>query len=332
MEMSHPLKRRTFTPPEVEEPEMEELGFSEQFLLPKGVEDIDAGDNNVFLATDYVNDIYRYLRSLERKQTVGQDFMASQTVMTPKMRSVLVDWLVNIHHQFKLLPETLFMGISILDRFIEKNNASKDKIQLIGVTAFFIASKFEEIYPPDLADFVVVCDSLYSKKDILKMETMMLASLKFEIGRPLPLHFLRRNSKAAHADPTIHTMAKYLMELTLIDHLCSPWLPSALAAASLYVTLKVLSTPCSMEDEDSRDPVDGAWTDTLAFYSGFSELEVQPFAARLCKVVKDTAKNIEKGRFKNVYRKFSSSKNLCISKSPLLDCPFIHDMAAKVPN
>lgn len=308
-------------------PELKEefAGFSGTFLLPQDVEDIDVNDGgSVFLATEYVNDIYRYLRFLERKQSVSHSFLSIQKEMTPKMRSVLVDWLVNIHHQFKLLPETLYMGVSLMDRFFEKQAVCKDKIQLVGVTAFMIAAKFEEIYPPDLNDFVLMCDQLYSKRDILKMETVMLSTIKFEIGRPLPLHFLRRNSKAAHADPMIHTMAKYLMELTLTEHVCAHWLPSVLAAASLYVTLKILSTPADMDDEECRDPIDGKWTPTLAFYSGYSEAEIIPYAAQLCKVIQRS----EKSRFQNVRKKFMSSKNLSVARSPLLKCTFIEELAA----
>lgn len=152
---------------------------------------------------------------------------------------------------------------------------SKDKIQLVGVTSFFIASKFEEIYPPDLMDFVSICDQLYSKREIIKMEMVILRALKFELGRPLPLHFLRRNSKAAHADPKIHTMAKYLMELTLLDHECSHWDPSLLAAVALYVTLKIFGSSTSSK-----------WNDTIAFYSNYSEKHILPFAAHLCKLIR----------------------------------------------
>lgn len=319
-------KRETFCPIPEDRLKVDGLGFSAMFLLPDDVEDIDAADdNNVLLASEYVNDIYRYLRQLERQQAVSHNFLSTQKEMTPKMRSVLVDWLVNIHHQFKLLPETLYMGVSIMDRFLERQAVCKDKIQLVGVTAFFIASKFEEIYPPDLTDFVVICDQLYSKKDILKMETVMLGTVKFEIGRPLPLHFLRRNSKAAHADPMIHTMAKYLMELTLTEQVCAHWLPSVLAATALFVTLKVLATPASMDDDDSRDPIEGTWTPTLSFYSGYTELQLMPYAAQLCKIVS----RADKSKFQNIRKKFASTRNLAISKSPLLRCPFIEEMAAK---
>jgi len=290
-------------------------GFS-SLALPVSVEDIDAADaNNVFLSPEYVNDIYAYLRQLEKSQALSADFLSVQREMTPKMRSVLVDWLINVHHQFKLLPETLYMGIAVMDRFFQCESVTKDKIQLVGVTAFFIASKFEEIYPPDLLDFVSICDQLYSKREIIKMEMIVLRTLKFELGRPLPLHFLRRNSKAAHADPKIHTMAKYLMELTLLDHECSHWDPSLLAAVSLYVTLKVVG-----EGTGSK------WNDTIAHYSNYSESQLLPYAAHMCKLIRKA----EKSKYQNCRKKYSSPRLYEISKSTELASTVIDDLAASV--
>jgi G2/mitotic-specific cyclin-B, other len=79
------------------------------------------------------------------------------------MRSILVDWLIEVHLKFKLLPETLFITVSIIDRFLEKVRVQKSRLQLVGVTALFIASKYEEIYPPELKDFVYITDGAYKK-------------------------------------------------------------------------------------------------------------------------------------------------------------------------
>lgn len=306
------LKKQTLDP-KLPTPVEESVAFSE-FILPPDVEDIDANDGtNVLLASEYVTDIYAYLRHLEKKQSIRPNFLSDQRVLNAKMRSLLVDWLVNVHQQFKLLPETLYMGVTIMDRFFQYESVSKDKFQLIGVTSFFIASKYEEIIPPDLQDWVVICDQLYTKRDILKMEMVILRRLKFELGRPLPIHFLRRNSKAAHADPKIHTLAKYIMELSLMEATCSPWAPSLLAAASLYVTLKILS------DGDDW----GNWTPTLAHYSSYSEQQLQPFACFLCKLLQKAPH----GRYTNVYKKYCQPKQLDIAKLPALECSFVQTMA-----
>ena len=79
------------------------------------------------------------------------------------MRAILVDWLVDVHLKFKLVPETLFLAVNFIDRFIERKVVPKERLQLLGSTAMFVACKYEEIYPPELADFVFICDNLYSK-------------------------------------------------------------------------------------------------------------------------------------------------------------------------
>ena len=65
----------------------------------------------------------------------------------------------------------------------------------------------------------------------------------FDLGRPLPLHFLRRNSKAGNVDALTHTLAKYAMELTLVDYKMAHIKPSVIAAAALALSLKVSHAP-----------------------------------------------------------------------------------------
>lgn len=243
---------------------------------------------------------------------MATNFLSLQREMTPKMRSVLVDWLVNIHAQFRLLPETLYLGISVMDRFFATEVINKDKIQLVGVTSFFIAAKFEEIYPPTIDDIVQICDGMYPRRDIIKMEMAIAKRLRFELGRPLPLHFLRRNSKAAHASPRIHTLAKFLMELTLLDHECSSWAPSLQAATALYVTLRILS-----------DSPDESWTPTLEYYSNYKERELEPCASKLCSIITKS----ETWKYQNVRKKYSHPKLMEISKSPLLKSDYVRSMA-----
>ena len=93
-----------------------------------------------------------------------------QNDINPKMRSVLLDWLIDVHYKFKLQPETLFLTVNLIDRYLEKVVINRKKLQLIGVTSMFIASKYEEIYAPEVKDFAYVTDSAYSKKEILQME------------------------------------------------------------------------------------------------------------------------------------------------------------------
>ncbi len=103
----------------------------------------------------------------------------------------------------------------------------------------FIASKYEEMYAPEIGDFVYITDRAYSESQIREMEMKIMRTLDFNLGRPLPLHFLRRNSKAGSVDALVHTLAKYVMEMTLVEYKMAHVKPSVLAAASLAFSMKV---------------------------------------------------------------------------------------------
>ena len=172
--------------------------------------------DNILLAAEYVQDIYAYLRTVEIKNALPEQFLRlHQTEVNEKMRCILVDWLVDVHMRFKLLQETLFMTVDILDRFLACHTVSRSKLQLLGVTSMLIASKYEEMYPPEVRDFVYITDNAYTTAEIFKMEALVLRVLDFDLGNPVSLHFLRRCSRAALADTQIHTLAKYLLELKM---------------------------------------------------------------------------------------------------------------------
>merc|ERR1712061_78113 len=129
-------------------------------------------------------------------------------VINGKMRGVLIDWLIEVHSQFKLLQETLYMTIYIIDKFlqVEGFTVRRNKLQLVGVSAMFIASKVEEMYAPEINDFVYITDNAYTAEEIRAIELRILNTLGFNFSRPLPLHFLRRISKAGDVDVLQHTI------------------------------------------------------------------------------------------------------------------------------
>lgn len=122
------------------------------------VEDIDEKDaDNPQMLAEYVNDIYAYLFKLEKTFAIRDNFLADQMDVTPKMRSVLLDWLNEVHNQFSLEIETYHMTVSMIDRYLQANTTTPRRyLQLVGVTTLFMASKYEELMPPEISDFVYV--------------------------------------------------------------------------------------------------------------------------------------------------------------------------------
>jgi len=278
-------------------------------LYKDQVEDIDSEDaGNPQLVSLYVNNIYSYMWQLERKYKINQKYLEG-TELTGKMRAILIDWLCQVHNRFHLLQETLYLTVAIIDRYLQKKPCSKTRLQLVGVTSMLIASKYEEMYAPEVADFVYITDNAYTKQDVRDMEQDIIRTLDFSFGRPLCLHFLRRNSKAGQVDATKHTLAKYLMELTMIEYDMAHLKPSYIAAAALYLSMALL---------------DGSkWTETLRFYSSYSEDDLRPLARKISQLVIKA----ESHKLVAVKTKYTSSKFMKIALIPELKSKVLKDLA-----
>ncbi|XP_061563309.1 G2/mitotic-specific cyclin-B2-like [Cololabis saira] len=276
------------------------------------VEDVDEHDAHLpELCADYVKDIYAYLHTLEVQQPIRPDYMQGYEI-TGRMRALLVDWLVQVHAKFQLLQETLYLTVALLDRFLQVCPTSRRRLQLAGVTAMLIACKYEEMYAPDVGDFSYITDNAFSKSQILKMEEQVLKSLHFQLGRPLPLHFLRRASKVAGADVETHTLSKYLLELTLLDYNMVHYRPSEVAAAALCLSQLLLRGR--------------AWSSVQQHYSSYDEQHLKPIMQHMAKNV--VMVNESKTNFLAVRNKYKSDKLLRISLVLQLKSSLIRNMAA----
>merc|ERR550539_361784 len=288
----------------IEDVEMEDLEQVPVATSTAQIENIDQDDvENPQLVVEYVNEIYAYMRYLEDKQSISEEYLSHvKTTILPKMRAVLVDWLIQVHQQFNLLQETLYLTVAILDRFLQ-DHASKierKQLQLVGVASMFIAAKYEEMYAPEIGDFVYITDRAYTESQIREMEMKILSSLEFELGRPLPLNFLRRNSKAGNVDALVHTLAKYVMELTLVNYEFAHWEPSKLSAAALALSLKVL-------DRDEKS-IQELWTPTLVHYTAYPFEKLRKMITELASWVWDTTKQPADAKLMAVRKKYEDKK------------------------
>lgn len=129
----------------------------------------------------YVGNIVDFLRENYLKNLAEADPMGSQKEINLRMRNILFNWLLEIHGKFKLKIRTLFLTSNIFDRYLASHQISRKQLQLVGIASFLIASKFEDIYPPELEEFCFLCENVYSKEEILRQEENILAFLRFEL-------------------------------------------------------------------------------------------------------------------------------------------------------
>lgn len=141
--------------------------------------------------------------------------MHAQEDLNNKMRSILVDWLVEVHHKFKLYPATLWLTVNVIDRFLAKVPIKRARLQLVGISAFFIACKFEEVYPPEAKDFVHITDNAYTRQEMLAMESDILNALNYEILVPTGFNFLSRYLNCIRASENTRLLACYYAERNL---------------------------------------------------------------------------------------------------------------------
>ncbi|KLU87547.1 G2/mitotic-specific cyclin-B [Magnaporthiopsis poae ATCC 64411] len=231
--------------------------------LPPGVHNLENDDfEDPLMVAEYANEIFDYMLDLETRSMPNPDYMSHQDDLEWKTRGILVDWLIEVHTRFHLVPETLFLAVNIVDRFLSEKVVPLDRLQLVGITAMFIASKYEEVMSPHVTNFRHVTDDGFSESEILSAERYILQTLKYDLSYPNPMNFLRRISKADNYDVNSRTVGKYLMEISLLDHRLMQFRPSHIAAAAMALSRIILDR--------------GEWDETLAHYSGYTDEEVEP--------------------------------------------------------
>lgn len=125
--------------------------------------------------------IWYNLLAAKHANACSTAYLVQHRDINEDMRDIVIDWLVDVHRKFKMKTETLFHALSLMDRYLERNEIKKEIFQLVATTCLFIASKFEEIYPPVLEDFVYICADTYTKNEIIHMEALILNDVGFRL-------------------------------------------------------------------------------------------------------------------------------------------------------
>jgi G2/mitotic-specific cyclin-B, other len=179
------------------------------------------------------------------------------------MRTILVDWMLEVHYKFKLQTPTLWLMINILDRYLHKVPVLRTKIQLVGITTLFVACKFEEISGPEVKDCVFLTDNTYTRQELLQTETSILTALDFQLMVPTGYHFLIRYLNRIRGSERLRLLAFYTSERSFQENDNINVLPHVTAAAALYVALRTARFEAGVDDIN-------VWTPALVEESGLT--------------------------------------------------------------
>ncbi|KAA0058798.1 cyclin-A2-4-like [Cucumis melo var. makuwa] len=232
------------------------------------ITDIDCNDRDAQLCTVYAQDIYNNLRVAELTRRPRPNFMETvQTDITQSMRGILVDWLVEVSEEYKLVPDTLYLTVFFIDWFLSQNYIERQKLQLLGISCMLIASKYEEICAPRVEDFCFITDSTYTKEEVLNMEGQILKHMGFQLSAPtaksfLSLYFLT-SIDLQTPSLELECLANYLAELTLVDYGFLNFLPSVIAASAVFLSKWTL--------DQSSHP----WNSTLEYYTSYKASDLK---------------------------------------------------------
>lgn len=250
----------------------------------------------------YAEDVHAVLRENEIQNRPLENYMGKvQQDINHNMRSILVDWLVEVAEEYKLSTQTLFLTVNYIDRLLSRCAVNRNRLQLLGITSMFVAAKYEEIYPPTIKEFVYISDNTYNREQVLTMESLLLRVLKFRLTGATPWEFIKQLFKASKLDQTTSCLAHYVMELFLLDAAYLKFYPSVVAGAA------ILLASWTLEHED-------IWSETLMRVCGYTAVQLLPCAKEMERVYIEKTRDPNSTKLKAVREKFRDEKYRQVAK------------------
>ena len=250
---------------------------------------------------DYFDDIFNYFKQEESKFLPKANYMKYQSDINEKMREILFDWLIEVHKKYKLSDNTLYITGNLIDRFTErKPELKRTKYQLLGVSALFIAGKYNDIYPPESKDYSYITDDAYTKKEVVEMEMEILKELNYTITFPTQYNFLEIYRKLLNMDDKTYHLSFYCIDICFINYNMIKYKPSFLAAASCLLSFRLLKIYDNWEEFEN--------------ITGYNINELYDCMVEITEL-------IEKQKYtklKGVYKKFSTEKFSEVAKLKLI--------------
>ena len=254
--------------------------------------------NNPQYCIEYSKEIFSYLRANENlNMPFYSNSILSKGEISERSRKILLDWIVSVHSKFNLLPNTLFLTVNLIDRMIEKKKAFINSFQLLGATALHIAAKYEEIYPPEIRDYIIVSSKAFTKEDVINMEMIILDILKFDILCISPYVFLDRIyfiSKENCID--VYNLCSMFIEFCFLSTDIMKNKQSLIASSMFYLALKIIYPKRSK-----------IWDDKLLIHTGYKENKIKNVIKEFINYFKGNYKD-KKGKLNAIFVKYNLEK------------------------
>lgn len=277
------------------------------------------GHSNTSSAQD-ASAIYRYFPY--------PSYLRYQPEINERMRMILIDWLIDVHLKFKLHPETMYLTVNLIDRYLSCICTRMDRtlfvrrlqLQLVGVCAMLIAAKYEEIWPPQLKECVRICAETYTRDEIVEMERHICSTLSFRFTVPTPFQFASRLWTVLEGDElfgwkagteehgTQHALlchaTSFFMEHAMLDYEALQFSASQVAYASLFLAIAVLRLKLNIS---MKQPI---WNEVLRHYSKTEVESFYPCAVQLMAYVN----HVPTTKYQAVRRKYNNARCGEVSK------------------
>ena len=272
---------------------------------------------NLLFIDEYMDEIFFTLLSEEKifisKKEINPLYLRKiDCEITPEIRTMVVDWIIELHQIFEFRERTLFITVQILDKYLSKKMVSFEDLQLLAITALNIASKQEEVEYPILDNYITVSGDILTKKELISMENKVLAVIDYKIVTPSVLDFFEIMSGVCDLNPIEFSQALYLMNIIILDVNMLKYNVSILAFAILNIVTKkdikilidfIKSISEKMKDEDNKKIVE----------EYLAKIQDEKKINKLTKKIRVLFRTLLKTHYQNAQIKFATQKFHAIS-------------------
>ncbi|KAJ6227995.1 cyclin-a2-4 [Anaeramoeba flamelloides] len=260
---------------------------------------------DLLFVTEYSKEIYENYRKRETKHLPSPTYLEdTQKQMQSLQRKILVNWMNAVCQELNLHSETYYLAINYFDRFLTKQETPQRYLQLVAISCIFIASKYEEIYSPEIEELREFTKNFCKSHEILRCETLILNCLRFQCTVVTPKHFLRWYLRASSASIKVMLIANYLLELQSLEYFFLYFKPSRIAASCVAAARWILS------DQSNETKNKHWWDKTMEHYTGYTDTEVKECMSFLIQAFK----NAPTSKYKSPYEKYGDENLREVSK------------------